>query len=76
MLFFEKIPENYFSIQLIENFKLILAFLNSDNRKNFIELNRQFHNYILIKEKILLNLMKMTKRILLAQYAEQLEIRI
>ena len=53
MLFFKKIPENYFNIQLIENFKLILAFLNSDNGKDFIELNRQFHNYILINEKIL-----------------------
>ena len=51
--FLEKIPEIYFNIQLIENFKLILAFLNSDNGKDFIELNRQFHNYILINEKIL-----------------------
>ena len=49
----EKIPDNFFNNQLIENFKLILAFLNSGDGEDFIELNKQFHNYILINEKIL-----------------------
>ena len=51
--FLEKIPENYFNNQLIENFKLIQAFLNSGDGTDFLELNKQFNNYILINEKIL-----------------------
>ena len=49
--FLEKISDNYFDYNLCENFKSIVAFLNSDN--DFLELNRQFHNHILINEKIL-----------------------
>ena len=51
--FLEKIPDNYFNNELIENFKLILAFLNSGDEKDFLELNKQFHNNILLNEKIL-----------------------
>ena len=51
--FLEKIPDSFFNTELIENFKLILAFLNSGDEKDFLELNKQFYNNILMNEKIL-----------------------
>ena len=51
--FLEKIPDNYFDNSLIDNFELILAFLNDREENDFYKLNKQFHDYILINEKIL-----------------------
>ena len=51
--FLEKIPDNYFDNSLIDNFELILAFLNNREENDFFKLNKQFHDYILINEKIL-----------------------
>ena len=53
--FLERIPDKFFNDELAENFKTILGFLcplNGEN--NYMELSKQFHNYILINEKILL----------------------
>ena len=50
----EQIPDNFFNDELAENLKAILGFLcppNGDN--NFTQLSSQFHDYILINEKIL-----------------------
>ena len=51
--FLEKIPDSFFNNDLISNFKLISSFLNSGDEKDFLELNKQFHNNILMNEKIL-----------------------
>ena len=51
--FLEKIPSIYFDNSLIENFKMILAFLNNFNESDFCILNKQFCDWILINEKIL-----------------------
>ena len=51
--FLEKIPDSFFNNDLIANFKLISSFLNSGDEKDFLELNKQFHNNILMNEKIL-----------------------
>ena len=54
--FLERIPEKFFNDVLAENFKAILVFLcpPDEPNKNYKELCSQFHNYILINEKILL----------------------
>ena len=54
--FLERIPEIFFNDVLAENFKAILVFLcpPDEPNKNYKELCSQFHNYILINEKILL----------------------
>ena len=54
--FLERIPEIYFDEVLARNFKAILVFLSppDEPNNNYMELCSQFHNYILINEKILL----------------------
>ena len=53
--FLERIPDNFFNNELAENFKTILGFLCPPNgENNFKELVSQFHDYILMNEKILL----------------------
>ena len=53
--FLERIPDKFFNDELAENFKTILGFLcPPTGRNNYRELSNQFHNYILINEKILL----------------------
>ena len=53
--FLERIPDNFFNNELAENFKTILGFLCPPNgENNFNELVSQFHDYILMNEKILL----------------------
>ena len=51
--FLEKIPNSYFNEQLVENFRVILSFFISNNENDFLELNGQIINYILMNEKIL-----------------------
>ena len=53
--FLERIPDKFFNDELVDNFKTILGFLCLLNGGNdYTELSKQFHNYILINEKILL----------------------
>ena len=53
--FFEKIPENLYDGSLIGIFKSISSFLTTQINENnyFIEFTEQFHNHILMNEKIL-----------------------
>ena len=50
--FLEQMPNKFFNDELAENFKAILGFFNGDN--NLEKFNNQFHDYILLNEKILL----------------------
>ena len=55
--FLERIPEEYFTNELVEKFRTILGFLcplNEKEKDNFKELKNQFYNYILTNEKILM----------------------
>ena len=53
--FFEKIPENLYDSSLIGIFKSISSFLTTQINENndFIEFTQQFHNHILMNEKLL-----------------------
>ena len=50
--FLEQMPYKFFNDELAENFKAILGFFNGDN--NLEKFNNQFHDYILLNEKIFL----------------------
>ena len=66
--FLEKMPYNFFNDELSENFRTILGFLcPPNNDDNFLELNSQFHNYILMNEKILLKFNENNQKNLLSQ---------
>ena len=55
--FLERIPDVFFNDTLAEYFKTILVFLcppNEEKYNNYVQLCNQFHNYIIINEKILL----------------------
>ena len=69
--FLEKISDNYFDSNLCGNFKSIVAFLNNGN--DMLELNKQFHNYILINEKILFKFDDEQQKIIIAQICMTIE---
>ena len=50
--FLEQVPDKFFNDELAENFKAILGFFNGDI--NLEKYNNQFHDYILLNEKIFL----------------------
>ena len=50
--FLEQMPDKFFNDELAENFKAILGFFNGDI--NLEKFNNQFHDYILLNEKIFL----------------------
>ena len=64
--FLERIPDIFFNDELAENFKTILGFLSPINEeKNLEQLNNNFHNYILMNEKILLKFNEDNQKLLI-----------
>ena len=70
-LFLEKISDNYFDSKLCGNFKSIVSFLNNGNDNS--ELNREFHNHILLNEKILFKFNDEQQKIIINQIRMTIE---